>query len=280
MSRRRSLERHRRSLTEIRDIMNSMKTLAHLEIRKLERFLSAQRAVVRSIEEVATDFLGFHPETLPEAISVNEVYLMVGTERGFCGDFNQALLKHLESSLEAQSSGPPTLIVIGRKLHTLVEEDERVSARIDGTSVAEEVDSLLSRIVSELATLQTKCGVITLYAVYHGGENGVVMHRLLPPFQQCLHLPPGFPHPPVLNLAPADFLIELTDHYLFAALHEVVYASLMAENRRRMTHLEGAVRHLDDESAELARRCNTLRQEEIIEEIEVILLSAAGVAEQ
>jgi F-type H+-transporting ATPase subunit gamma len=34
------------------------------------------------------------------------------------------------------------------------------------------------------------------------------------------------------------------------------------------------VNHLDHESENLARRCNTLRQEEIIEEIEVILLSS------
>jgi len=39
--------------------------------------------------------------------------------------------------------------------------------------------------------------------------------------------------------------------------------------------LEGAVKHLDDKSEELSRQCNALRQEEIIEEIEVILLSSS-----
>ena len=48
----------------------------------------------------------------------------------------------------------------------------------------------------------------------------------------------------------------------------------------RVTHLEGTVKHLDDESAEMARRSNTLRQEEIVEEIEVILLSAVSLGEQ
>jgi F0F1-type ATP synthase gamma subunit len=53
----------------------------------------------------------------------------------------------------------------------------------------------------------------------------------------------------------------------------------MAENRNRVTHLEGAANHLDDELNELARQYNTLRQEEIIEEIEVILLSAGSLEE-
>ena len=51
----------------------------------------------------------------------------------------------------------------------------------------------------------------------------------------------------------------------------------MQENRRRMTHLEGAVRHLGEESGDLAWQCNALRQEKIIEEIEVILLSSANI---
>jgi F-type H+-transporting ATPase subunit gamma len=54
----------------------------------------------------------------------------------------------------------------------------------------------------------------------------------------------------------------------------------MVENHRRMTHLDRAVRHLDEKSHELSRRCNALRQEEIIEEIEVILLSAASLDRQ
>jgi len=56
----------------------------------------------------------------------------------------------------------------------------------------------------------------------------------------------------------------------------MLYNSLMVENLHRMAHLEGAVKHLDDKSAELARQCNALRQEEIIEEIEVILLSGTS----
>ena len=52
---------------------------------------------------------------------------------------------------------------------------------------------------------------------------------------------------------------------------------LMAENRRRMQHLEGAIRRLEERTSELALKRNALRQEEITEEIEVILLSARAV---
>jgi len=279
MTRRRDLEHHRHSLGEIRDIMNSMKTLAYMETRKLARFLDAQHAVVESIESVAADFLSFHADTLPEVGETTPVYLLIGTERGFCGDFNQALVHHLESALDAQPAGKPILIAVGRKLHSLLENDTRVAALIEGASVVEEVTVVLNQMVYELSSLQERHGMLTVYGLYHGGDDGIVMQKLLPPFQQCLHQPQRFPHPPVLNLPPAEFLIELTEQHLFAALHSMLYTSLMTENHNRVTHLEGAVNHLDDESDELVRQCSALRQEEIIEEIEVILLSASSLDE-
>jgi len=279
MTRRRNLEHHRQSLAEIRDIMNSMKTLAYMETRKLTRFLDAQHAVVQGIEDVAADLLSFYPEVLPEAQETMPVYVLIGTERGFCGDFNHALLKYLESALQEHSPGSPVLIATGRKLYTLLEGDARVAAQIDGANVAEEVTSVLNQVVHELSALQKQNRMLNVYGLYHGSEDGIVMQKLLPPFQHYLYQAPHFPHPPVLNQSPRKFLAELTDHYLLAALHEVLYTSLMAENHQRVAHLEGAVKHLDDESAELMRQSNILRQTEIIEEIEVILLSAASLGE-
>jgi F-type H+-transporting ATPase subunit gamma len=276
MTRRRHLEQHRHSLTEIGGIMNSMKTLAYMEIQKLAHCLDAQKTVVQSIEEVAADFLSFHAESLPEAKEALPVYVLIGSQRGFCSDFNHALLRHFESAENESKTGAPALIVIGRRLYSLLEGDTRIAAYTDGPGVAEEVTLVLSRVVEALSSLQDQSRMLNVFGLYHGSEGSIVMQKLLPPFQQFLHRAPRFPHPPALNQSPRDFLIGLSDQYLFAALHEMLYASLMAENRQRLTHLEGAVRRLEEQSANLARRCNALRQEEIIEEIEVILLNATG----
>jgi F-type H+-transporting ATPase subunit gamma len=280
MTRRQDLEHHRHSLGEIRAIMNSMKTLAYMEICKLSRFLNAQYAVVRSIEDTAADFLSFHPEAMPQVDETTQVYILIGTERGFCGDFNQSLVGQLESALETHPVGKPHLIAVGRKLHTLIENDACVAALIDGAGIVEEVTVVLDRMVHALSSLQEQYGMLTVYGLYHGGTDGIVVQKLMPSFQQYLPQPPKFSHPPELNLSPTEFLLELTEQYLFAALHEMLYTSLMAENHNRVTHLEGAVRHLDEKSEELARQCNALRQEEIIEEIEVLLLSAGSVNEE
>jgi len=277
MTRRRELEQHRHTLGEIRDIMNSMKTLAYIESRKLGRFLEAQRAVVANIETMAADFLGFYPRLLPQAEGATPVCLLLGSERGFCGDFNETLLRQLESHVREYSIDTPRLIVTGNKLGNQMEGDPRVVSFFDGANVVEEVEKTLSLIINALTELQVKEGAMSLTVLYHDPDREqVVTTEVLPPFKQYQNTTPHFPYPPVLNLPPEAFLAELVDQYLFAALHEIMYVSLMAENIRRVRHLEGAVQHLDDKSANLLHQSNALRQEEIIEEIEVILLSTAS----
>jgi F-type H+-transporting ATPase subunit gamma len=278
MPSRRKLEEHRRSIEEIRDIMNSMKTLAYMETRKLDHLLDTQHAVVNSIEVVAADFISAYPDAIPVVQAVQEVYLVIGSERGFCGDFNELLLRRLEQiQQDKQSEDFAILIATGQKLHAALRADSPVAARLNGASVAEEVEAVLTHVVDTLAALQTQYGALTVTALYHAADDDtLVTQRLLPPFQDYLDSAPGFSHLPVLNLTPTDFLIELSDHYLFTALHEIFYVSLMAENRRRVQHLEGAVQHLEEESDALRHQSNARRQEEIIEEIEVILLSAAN----
>ena len=271
MSRRRQVEKHRRRLGEIRDIMNSMKSLAYMETRKLSRFVETQRAVVKAIHRVADDFLGFHPGLLPPMPGGEALCLVIGSERGFCGDFNEQLLRHAAG---CPGAGAP-LILVGTKLHGLVAPGRPVLAKLAGADVVEDVEAVLNRIIDVLTAHYEARGPGPLSVVYQGAEaEGVLQERLLPAFGGDDRPAAAFAHPPVLNVPPEDFFRDLADHYLLAAVHGILLSSLMAENHRRVRHLEGAVRHLDDKTVALARRANVLRQEEIIEEIEVILLSA------
>lgn len=275
MTRRRTLEQRRESFGEIRDIMNSMKTLAYLEIRKLGRFLDAQRAVVAHVEAVAADFLGFHPGVLPPADGTAlEVCLLLGSERGFCGDFNEVLLERLAGFSAERGLDSPLLLVCGRKLATRLAGEARVAAAFDGASTVAEVETTLHAVIHALAGLQAQHGSLALSVFHHDPDDRqVIVTGVLPPFERYRDVAPRFAHAPLTQLTPQVFFGALLDHYLYSVLHEIMYVSLMAENLRRVRHLEGAVRHLDGKSSALLRECNALRQEEIIEEIEVILLS-------
>jgi len=276
MTRRRDIQKHRYSLAEIREIMNSMKSLAYMETRKLSRFLKAQQAVVTSIEDVASDFLAFYPETLPDSAGTHSLFLLIGSERGFCGNFSHQIAGVFEDSPQKQRGEQPHVIAVGHKLHTLLHTEANDTTTIAGPGVVEDIPALLDNMLDVLLALQEQHGVVSLHVIYHRSNDEIVTKTLLPPFGNLPSKQTDHQDPPLLNLQPEDFMIELADQHLFAALHEILYTSLMAENQQRVMHLESAVGHLDEELSELDRQINILRQEEITEEIEVLLLSTSS----
>jgi F-type H+-transporting ATPase subunit gamma len=275
VSERRQIERRIRQSGEIRSILASMRSLALLESRRLARLLETQGEAVAEIGRVAADFLADHPEARAAPPDGRRAWLVVGSERGFCGNFNEAVLAPL--GREPRAAGDdPIVVAVGRRLLDRLATPP--AAAVAGAGIAQEVGPVLQEVVREVAALQARHGPLALTAVFHDREpQRVVTRALLPPFHDLAPPARRRPHPADLDLAPPDLAEALADHYVFAALHELYFASLMAENRRRAEHLDGAVRHLDEAGADLARRRNVLRQEEITEEIEVILLSAADV---
>ncbi len=274
MTRRRDIDRQRRSLGEIRGIMNSMKTLAYMETHKLSGLLAAQHRVIEFIESAAVDCLHFHPQLLPLSKGVRNAYIVIGSERGFCGDFNHRIETSLSEILQQESAEVPKLIALGHKLHPLVAEQVPDTHLLNGASVQEEIPPLLDQLSDLLEGLFQSQRLDSLLCLFHDSDGSIVTRSLLPPFRNLEHSVSSGTTAPLLNESPHRFFAGLVQHYLFAMLHWVLYASLMAENHARVSHLDGAVRHLDNQTLQLNHRYNVLRQEEIIEEIEVILLNA------
>lgn len=274
MSKRRDLQRHLRSLEEIKEIMNAMKNLALMQIHKVARRLETQHRVVENIEAAASDFLSFHPYPPGGEEPARDVYLLLGSERGFCGDFNEALARALQA--HETRGDDPVLVTIGNKLSSRYADDPRVIARLPGPSALEEVEAVLLNLMATLDTWQAAqrpTGALRFTMFHHQpGEPGVKMTRL-DPFSEWAPPRRRAAYPPRLNLEPRLFLTKLAEHYLFAVLHELFYQSLMAENEQRVQRMDFAVRRIDEDSQALLRRFNSVRQEEITEEIELIMLN-------
>lgn len=279
MSRRREVEGKLHSLQEIKGIMTSMKNLSLVETHKLKRFLSSQQRMVQGIEDVAEDFLHFQPVFRDPSPPPSHLYLLIGAERGFCGDFNERLIQTMERAAAMDNGRPTHCLAVGRKLCASLESDSRVRSLLPGPSVVGEVPEVLSRVVEQLSALQTEYGPASLSVMHHRADSEeIVTTRVLPPFQDISRMQSRFASPARLYLAAPHFFAGLVEYYLFAVLTRIFYTSLMAEHLRRVQHLDGATRRLEEQAAEFVLQRNALRQEEITEEIEVILLSTEALA--
>ena len=189
------------------------------------------------------------------------------SEQGFCGDFNESIVARART-ICAEPNAPACWTVVGQRLVSRLGDDDRKVWRCPAPAVLLRLTRELNRLLATEA--MTGYG---LSALYHCDASGDIRLRRLLPLRDLPSVP-ARAHPPDLNLPPAEFLTGLTGHYLYAVLNEVLYSSLMAENRQRLAHMDRALDRLEEDTARLRLAYNARRQEEITEEIEIILLSA------
>ncbi|MFI5304587.1 MAG: F0F1 ATP synthase subunit gamma [Nitrospiria bacterium] len=276
MSKRARLDRHLHLLGDIKNIMNAMKHLSLMETQKLTKNIATLRSVVQSIESAIADFLSFFPSVLEGGTSKYELYLLLGSERGFCGNFNESLIASLNSYTGDHPEEEYSVILVGSRLSAKLKDDSRVTVRLNGPGTAEEIETVLLKLMHSITDALNQDTIrepLRLTVFSHNPDTQRINRIILQPFKETLPKALHFADPPLLNEDASTFVTQLADHYLFAVLNELFSSSLLAENLSRLQHMENAIHYLDQEGNQLQIKRNRLWQEEITEEIEVILLS-------
>lgn len=283
MTKRSQLKEHLHTLEEIGNIMTAMKNLCSIEMNKTTKFLLMQERVMKTIQEVSSDFLSFFPIfPRPKTDATPVIYILIGSERGFCGGFNDYVVNQLARLKEQSTDFNPALISVGRKLALKLANDSRVMATLDGPNALEEIPTVILKILQSLEDVSSQRH-IDLHSwqwriIFNEEEQNQIQTKMLQPFKEFgLNKEVHFSVPPILTLPHDLFLAEFVDNYLFAMFHSIFYKSFYAENHQRFFHLSNSLDRLDSKQNTLKGYLNLLRQEEITEEIQIIMLSAEAV---
>ncbi len=276
MSQRHTLAQRLHVYGELREIMSAMKNIALMESHKLAGRLDTQREVLRVMEQAAGNFFAGHPNLRLWDTPTPGLIIAVGSERGFCGDFNEAVLRELRRP-PAPGAPPAGIVLVGARLALREEGLPGVLARVEGPAMIEEVRPALARLLAtlterpELAAAFSLHGIAIVHHQLHADGTAVRVYRPREAFSAAT----AAGRRPARLLLPAGvFLAGLIEQYLHAVFYSVFYDSLAAENHRRVAHMQGAVDRMDERIAAGRLRMNALRQEEITEQIEEIMLSA------
>lgn len=272
MSRLADIEARMRSFQDIGDILSAMKNLSLVEITKLSRFCQAQEEIIQTIHSALVDFQQFYENIpLPEDKGEGSLCILIGSERGFCGGFNEVIRQTLSS--EEMNGTCSRLILVGRRLALRFPENHHVVAAIEGAGTTEDIPAVIARLVDELARHPTSTWRL-IYNRYD--DNGA--HTEVTSFSEFSDFArpgssPAHAYAPLLNLPAAELRPQLVERYLFALFYGALYLSFMAENHARLRHMEGALDKIRGEQGRMQRLSEVLRQENITEELELILLN-------
>lgn len=255
------------ALSDIEEIVTAMRSLAFVELRRLVETIAHQHETLAARERAIADLLAHFPQPWPETVDGGDVLLAVGSERGFCGDFNTRTAAALEGA-----GGPAhRLLAVGARLSALLADNGIVHEALGGATVSEEVPRVLHQVAAALGDAAPSGARTSGLVVLHHDRDGVLARtRLLPS-----PAPPRQDEPNSvlqLQLPPRALFAALLEQYVLGRLHAALLASLHAENRRRLEHTGAAIDRLDRELDTTRRQRRRARHEAITEEIEIMLL--------
>jgi F-type H+-transporting ATPase subunit gamma len=241
---------------ELTEIVAAMKNLAQVELHRINRMTATQQSAWQLARQ-ALALVQQRTPAMPEAEPV--IHLVLGSERGFCAGFNEHLLNVLAQRDEPIS----TLWIMGSRVAAHLDE-ATIGWQTPAPVSADDVVPCLQRLLDQLGNGRT------LRLLSHTAD-GVQWQTLWPQRIDISDSATPVPASLQLNLVPAVLQEQLQWQLLQQSLLYALLQSLRTENRLRLQQMEGARDHLATLMQDLQMQRNRLRQQAIVEEIEVIL---------
>ena len=246
---------------DLSGILGAMRSFALAELHRLTRREEAQQEVVSALAQALADVA---PALSVAPTSHADVWLLLGSVRGFCGSFNEDVARAWRA---ARSDKPSPTVVLGERLAGLLPEMPGVipvAGALGGLDAPAAIDRMLAAIGEARAMLGGAPGLMVCLR----DKDGPRCQRLLPLPQPAEGASRRLP----FTLEPPDEVAaKVAEHALFHHLLALMLRAIRVENHMRLMQMENALRHLDRGKEDLLRQRNRLRQEEIIEEIEIMV---------
>jgi len=253
------------SLRELRDLFRALRALAAARVQEAHGALPGIRGFVGVVEDAIAEGAALLERADGPAFGAAPPHagtlIVVCSEHGFVGAFNERLLDRAETEREPGQA----LVVIGRRGAALASERK---LDVDRTfAMATHVGGVLgvTRRVAEYLAAIADARVV--FAGDRRGAGYEIETRRILPLDPVLLAGSARRPPPLNHLPPVALLQRLASEYLFAEITRAVTESLASENGARLVVMEAADRNIADKLAGLGRAEHALRQEAITTEL-------------
>ncbi|MGC1860996.1 MAG: F0F1 ATP synthase subunit gamma [Methylocystis sp.] len=257
------------SISELRDIVGAMRSLASMRLQESQRALPGIRSYGEAVAAglASTLLLMREPEPSRAVAWERRALVLCAAEHGFVGGFNERLLAQAAAWLNPQDA---LLILGGRGAALATERLQRptwtypMATRCAGAP--ETVRRLLDELYGRIARGDIS-RVDVMFARYRQGSTPAIETRLLLPLDVALLSAKQPRQPPLHNLRPIPLHEKLMTEYVFALLIEAAVESIASENAARFTAMESAHDNVSKKLEQLGQEACQARQSEITTEL-------------
>lgn len=277
-----ALERHSATLTSIRGIVHTMKTLSAINATPYEH---AARAIEAYHKTVLQGFAAFAYRTggitLRTDPAAGHLLVVFGSDHGLCGSYNETLATLVKQHCDAHTSRPPHLLCVGAQMNDALRDQGLVSGAILlPPASADGIGRLAGDIVTRIDALgegQPLHGLGVTLAFTQRAEHGTrepVTRRLLPLDPELLKRAPQWPSRslPDYTMAADDLLSSLIRSHIFASVFRASAEAMVTENSARLALMQQAEQSVDERIDEVQADLSSVRQTEITNELMDVII--------
>lgn len=268
------------SVANIHKLTGALETLSALKMKKsqkiaLESRPFAQRLgrLIRRVEPTLRDKVKLRKRKLRTALAV-----VIASDRGFCGSFNQNILKNAENEIKKlEKKSPVTVLPVGKKAIAFFKKRNREFKR----SVVGVGDYGTLEELKPLADFIIKAYIASDYQrVYLMWTDFISTFRQKPKMMQLLPLEwkelKEFAHQAETDAESAETMIEpsaemlvkeIIPQMVMYLIYQCVLESNASEHSARMMAMRNASDNARERVAELTLEYNKARQEQITKEV-------------
>lgn len=262
MTQRRELDNRLALYGDLSGILSAMRSFALAELRRVTQREDAQQRSAQSLSEA---FDAMSPALPPAGAPAGDIWLLLGSVRGFCASFNEDVANRWRQ----EKPRPLATIVAGERLAALMpEEASAVAGAVSATDAVPAIERILGAVDGTRQAVGSDAGLVVCLR----DEDGARVERLQPFSVASGRTPDELPvtHEPAAQVAAG-----VAQHFLFHRLLALLLRSLRVENHMRLLQMENALQHIERNTDALKLLRNRLRQDEIVEEIELIQRDAS-----
>jgi F-type H+-transporting ATPase subunit gamma len=282
------LERVQARLEHLRSVQPILGALRTISLASWRTALRRRERIQRYRDELS-DVLAALPSELrrdqpgrPEMVA-GLIILVIGSERGLCGQYNVAVADHADAYLHEQLEAGRQfeLAVLGSRTSRLLQRRQWSPDWWGKLSLTTLPSYGLALDLASQWLARFRAGEIdgvdVIFNDYRGiGQYQPTIRHLLPP-----HLPggelaitPGPWPPPIIETDPVSLVEQVTKQWTAVDLYDTIVESAVAEHSARYQLMEGATQNADRLIDELTLAVQNARKQAITREMQELAAGA------
>ena len=270
----REVQRKLESTKALREIVNAMRNLAAIYVRRAEATLEAIRPYSEAVETALGVVLDRAGVAGAEGPSDGRcVAVVFASDQGLCGTYNDRVVRAALAFREG-TAAHVDFIAIGRRACDLLRMN-RAEPILSTPSPAslEGLKAHVTALAADAFEAYVEAGgeeMVFVYNTYAGmGRFEERVQPVLPPRRDALGSARrnDFRCDPILTAPPAELLGALIEEYFFIEFHRALLESHTSENGARLLSMTAASGNVEEHLLQLTQQYQSVRQDAITAEL-------------